>query len=120
MKKILASAICLLSMVAANSAFAVTNTPPAASIDLVGTVSATNPQLTVQLSANVVMQYNPSIAPNLGTWYNISTYHNKGSRTFSSTSNDSKIYYQENTSGAILTLPTTSDSSTIASPWLTL
>jgi len=119
MKKILACAACLLSLVAANSAFAVTSTTNVINL-AAGTIDASNPQLPVQLSANVVMQYNPSTSGGAaGTWYNISTFHNKGTRTYSSTSNDSKIYYQETTAGNILGLPASASSSDV-SDWLTL
>jgi hypothetical protein len=114
MKKILACAVCLLSMAVANSAFAAYALGPK---DLAGTTSATNPQLTLQLSANVLMDY--SSTATTGLYYTMGTYHNKGSRTFSSTSNDAKIVYQDATGVTMLTLPTTSASSAPGS-WLSL
>ncbi|MCX5871019.1 MAG: hypothetical protein NTY00_10410 [Deltaproteobacteria bacterium] len=123
MKKILACAICLFAMSYANSALAVSagtaivNAPPVSTLTLGGVTNpTTNPQLLIQLSANVVMTYTPETA---GMYYAVAAYHNKGSRTFTSTSNDSKIFYQDTTAAGTFACPITSATSD-PGVWLTL
>jgi len=120
MKKILACATCLLSMVAANSASAAYTLATASVIVMgtAGTTSTTNPELRVQLSSNVQMDY--AATATTGLYYTVAAYHNKGTRTFSSTSNDSKIFYAITTAATTMTLPITAGTTAPSTTWTAL
>ena len=120
MKKILACAICLVSFVGVNSASAADGTytgNTATSITMgTNTPAATNPTLVTQLSSNVQMNYDSDAT---GLNYTIASYHNKGSRTYGSTSNDSKIYYTATTATAPVSIPASGVSGAFNS-WIAL
>ena len=119
MKKILASSICCLSIFVAGTALAAATsvTGPLA----VGTSGqATHPEILIQLSNTVHALYTPGTN---GISYAISAYHGQGTRTYGSTSNDSKIYYQTLTGDTALyaTAPTGTESGSWTSgTWYTL
>lgn len=120
MKKILAVFVVCLPLFFVSSSFAA-YTAAGADIITMGTgaaTSTTNPSLTSQLSSNVRMDY--STTASSGLYYTIAAYHDKGSRTFSSTSNDSKIFYAITTGATVLTLPTSTASSAESTTWTTL
>ena len=118
MKKIFISTFLCLSIATASSAFAATNT--SAVYDIGGTAPTT--KLTIQLSNTVVMEYTPDTT-NKGLVYTVSTYHNQGTRSYASTSADSKIFWHDGTNNLFATLPASpTDSSKItgAGNWTAL
>jgi hypothetical protein len=120
MKKILACAICLFSIAATHTAFAANPTGYLGGPITLGTgaVNTDNPPLVVQLSSNVQMNYAGTATT--GLYYTIAAFHTKGNRTYTSTSNDAKIYYYDGTNQGYFTLPTTSASTTPPTGWLPL
>ena len=106
MKKILILALVLVTIPAV-SAFAATKVGSEAT-DGVYTVDAqtsapVTQKFTVQMSKNVQMFYT---APSGGTSYALTTYHTSGTRTYGSSSGDSRIYYAEGTNETCPDAPT--------------
>lgn len=96
MKKIL-SLMLVLTVASASSAFA-TATTVAYATGAVAVGSAT-----VNTSKNVLINYK-SAADNTG--YAVATYHNKGTKTYGSSSGDSKVYEKGNTAEGAPLAPT--------------
>jgi len=116
MKKILACTICLFAIASANSAFAGFTASPrdlgteAAGSTGSGITAANNPKLTQQLSTNVLMDY---ISATDGAGYIVGTFHNKGTRTYGSSSGDTQIFSAViTTTGTGIALPTTAPTGT--------
>ncbi len=55
-----------------------------------------------------------------GISYSIASYHQTGSRTYATSSGDSKIWYQDGTAIAPTTAGATASTSIYASPWKSL
>ncbi|MGD9950022.1 MAG: hypothetical protein AB7U29_16325 [Desulfobulbus sp.] len=114
MKKILfITAFCFFAFTAGSTFAAVTNS----SGDSFVLGASGRTQLTIQLSSTVHMGYDGGTA---GTTYSIAAYHDKGTRTFASTSNDAKIYYQEATGVTCPTAPTGTGTGTFGTGWESL
>jgi hypothetical protein len=79
---------------------------------------ADNPTLVHQLSNTVYMDYSATAAT--GLYYTISSYHGSGTRTYSTTSVDSKIFYSNSTATAFITLPTSTASTSEDATWSAL
>jgi hypothetical protein len=118
MKKILACAICLFAIASANSAFAAFSAGPrtlGTGVAGTGITAANNPTLIQQLSTNIEMDY---IAAADGAGYIIGALHDKGTRTYGSSSGDAKIYWATiTTSGTGIALPTTAPTGTASAAW---
>lgn len=80
------------------------------------TLGTVNP-LDVRLSSKVQVEYN---GEGTGLAYTISTYHESGTRTFGSSSGDSKIYYMEGTAETCPDAPTSTTDSADFSSWSAL
>lgn len=87
----------VISVASASSAFAAATTVAYATGDVaVGSA-------TVKTSKNVYINYKSS-SDNTG--YAAATYHNKGTKTYGSSSGDSKVYEKANTAEAVPDAPT--------------
>lgn len=78
--------------------------------DGTGKTLGSNPHsLTVKGSKGVYVEYLADTANGQG--YIIGTYHQSGTKTYASSSGDTKIFYKDNTANAVpTTVPTGSDS----------
>jgi hypothetical protein len=112
MKKIALIAAVMLVM-PSSFAFAEYQSPDDNGVVTLGTTD----QLDVRLSSKVQADYNGETN---GLAYTISTYHESGTRTFGSSSGDSKIYFMEGTAEACPDAPTSTTDSADFSSWSAL
>ena len=101
MKKIIAAFASVAVIASASSAFAGFSTGDANGSLVVGsTVKAT-----LKLSANVSVEYkaNTTTAPNLG--YSLATSHSSGSKTYASSSGDTRIFFKDVTASSAPAAP---------------
>lgn len=99
-----------LTVASASSAFATATTVGYTETPTLGT-------LVIKLSKNVSLNYK-SAGDNTG--YAVATYHNKGTKSFGSSSGDSKIYENPSTAQDAPDAPIGTASANFASPWVAL
>jgi len=110
----------ILSLAAAGSAFA-TGT----AFTDTGTVTMGTPSMGVKPSKNVTVTYNPSTATvpsgNGALAYSIASYHASGSKSYGSSSGDTKIFATDGTGSTGVTSPETAGASAnFGSGWTAL
>lgn len=114
MKKIVALTLALALTITASAAFATekaySDTDTTAATLTVGT-------LVFKLSKNVLMAYKSASD---FTGYSIGAYHNKGTKTFASSSGDSKIFEAVITAKAIPAAPVGTASADFSTGWSAL
>ena len=120
MKKIVWLSIVLFA-ISTTSAFAVTVAADATwtAADTDGSIqvgATTTGAAVVKLSKNVKINYTEQAA---GLGYSVGTYHISGTKTFASSSGDSKIWTSDTTGATIPTAPTGTDSANF-SGWTAL
>jgi len=108
----------ILSLVGAASAFATSFTDS-------GTVTTGTPSMGVKPSKNVTVTYNPSSAKvpsgNGALAYSIASFHASGSKSYASSSGDTKIFAQDGTGSTGVTSPESASSSAdFSSGWTPL
>ena len=109
----------ILSLVAAGSAFAGT------AFTDTGTVTMGTPSMGVKPSKNVTVTYNASTATvpsgNGALAYSIASYHASGSKSYGSSSGDTKIFAQDGTGSTGVASPETAGASAnFGSGWTAL
>lgn len=118
MKKIALMTIFLFAVSAGSALAAYTQADASGSLILGTTHSCTTVGGTVKLSKSVLMDY---VKDTNGLGYVVGAYHGSGTRSFSSSSSDSKIFYQDGTGVAIpSTAPIGTATISYASPWTAL
>ena len=116
MKKIALLAVLLLAF-SAVSAFAWTaKTYDAGSADGTVTVGTTG-AVAVKVSKGVSLAYD---AETTGLGYSVGAYHSSGTKTFASSSGDSKIWFTDATGSDIPDAPSGTDSADFSSGWTAL
>ena len=117
MKKIALLALLLLSF-SAVSAFAWTaKTYDPGSTDGTVTVGDTGP-VAVKVSKGVSLAYDAETTAGLG--YSVGAYHSSGTKTFASSSGDSKIWFTDATGSDIPDAPSGTDSADFGTGWTAL
>ena len=114
MKRIVTLLLALALTVAASTAFA---TSKGYSDTAVSSATLTIGTLVFKLSKNVLMAYESETN---FTGYSIGAYHNKGTKTFASSSGDSKIFEAAKTGMDIPDAPVGTASANFATGWTSL
>ena len=114
MKRIVALTLALALTITASAAFA---TDKAYSDTDTGAATLTVGTLVFKLSKNVLMAYKSASD---FTGYSIGAYHNKGTKTFASSSGDSKIFEAAVTANGIPDAPVGTASAAFGSGWTAL
>lgn len=96
MKKVIFVA-CVVFLLVCGTSFAALTTISTGS----GTLGTGTNILVVQTSNQVVLEYDGGT----GVTYSIGTFHQKGNRKFASSSNDTRIYYNDTTSTTLPSAP---------------
>ena len=115
MKKILISLVVISLLAIGGNALAKGTTNIAAGGNATLALDAdANKNVEVQMSPQVVGQYNPNESDAAGSvqWYSIATYHTGGTKTYGTASNVTSIYYTEDQLG-FSGIPTTKASASV-------
>lgn len=103
MKKVIALLAAAVIMSSA-SAFAAWSTPAGdGTYSYSATNVGTNVAFITKLSANVKIKYNPDTAN--GTFYTIGTHHTSGTKSYATSSGDSRLFMKENAAQATAAEP---------------